>query len=119
MTITGPAAAAARATALELSASYGPGLEAKVEAALHTRIGQRPGQYPDPVSIASLIVDIATLAWTIYNDQRQPRAKPTPKVIQRRVRKEIRQQSDTSPNVIEEITEIVVTHITHANGDTD
>ncbi len=119
MTITGPAAAAARATARELSASYGPGLEAKVEVALHTRTGQRPGQYLDPVSIASLIVAIATLAWTIYNDQRQPRYKSTAKAIQWQVQTEIRQQSDASPNVIEEITEIVVTHITGADGDTD
>jgi hypothetical protein len=31
---------------------------------------QRPGRYRDPVLVASLIVSAATLAWTIYTDQR-------------------------------------------------
>ena len=49
MTTTEPIATAARATARNLIAQYGPGLEIDVEAALHAGGEQRPGQYLDPV----------------------------------------------------------------------
>jgi len=70
--MTDPIAAAAH----RLAAEHGPGLPAEVEAALHTRdAGQRPGQYLDPISLGTLIVAIATLAWTIYTDQRKHPAR--------------------------------------------
>ena len=112
MTTTEPIAAAARAAARALIAEYGPGLEADVEAALHARAEQRPGQYLDPVSAGSLIVAIATLAWTIYNDQRKHTPEPAPELIERRVRIKIREQADANPQEISRITEIVVTQIT-------
>jgi hypothetical protein len=58
--MTDPAADAARAAAVILAPSHGPNLPAEVEAALAARHG--PGRYLDPVSLASLIVSIATLA---------------------------------------------------------
>jgi hypothetical protein len=79
--MTDPIAAAARAAAHRLAAEHGPGLAADVEAALHTRdADQRPGQYLDPVSLGTLIVAIATLAWTIYTDKRKqhPTRRPAP-----------------------------------------
>jgi hypothetical protein len=60
-----PAADAARSAAVILAPDLGPQLPAEVEAALAARdTRQRPDRYLDPVSLASLIVSIATLAWT-------------------------------------------------------
>ena len=114
MTTTEPIATAARATARNLIAQYGPGLEIDVEAALHAGGEQRPGQYLDPVSIASLIVAIATLAWSIYNDQRKHTPEPVPELIERRVRIELREHADADPREVSRITEIVVTQIIQA-----
>src|SRR5262249_28865958 len=86
-TVTDPAPRAARAAAAILATDHGPALPAQVEAALAARdTAQRPDQYLDPVSIASLIVSIATLAWTIYNDQRNHTPDPKPDAIARQVR---------------------------------
>ena len=110
--MTDPIAAAARAAAGQLTASYGPGLAADVEAALHTSDAQtRPAQYVDPVSIGSLVVAIATLAWTIYNDQRKKTPAPSPDAVARAVRVELRAHSDTDPADQEKITAIVVPEI--------
>jgi hypothetical protein len=58
MTMTDPISAAARATAQRLVPEHGPRLSADVEAALRARgTDQRPGQYVDPVSLGSLIVN--------------------------------------------------------------
>jgi hypothetical protein len=110
MTTTEPIAAAARAAARNLITEYGPALEADVEAVMHAADEQRPGQYIDPVSVASLIVAIATLAWTIYNDHREH--TPEPELIERRVRIEVGQHTDANPQEVSRITEIVVTQIT-------
>ena len=69
--MTDPAADAARSAAAILAPDLGPNLPAEVEAALAARDGQqRPDRFLDPVSLASLIVSIATFAWTIYSDLR-------------------------------------------------
>ena len=110
--IAAAARSAARAAADRLAAEYGPGLAADVEAALHARgSAQRPGQYLDPVSLGSLIVAIATLAWTIYSDLRHKTPQPSPQVVARHVRTELRNQSDTSQQDSDHITQIVVTEI--------
>jgi hypothetical protein len=114
MTTTEPIATAARAAARNLIAEYGPGLEADVEAALHAEAEQRPGQYLDPVSVGGLIVAIATLAWTIYTDQRKHTREPAPELIERRVRIGIREHTAANPQEISRITEIVVTQISQS-----
>ena len=116
--MTDPITAAARASAEQLAAEYGQGLAADVEAALHAQgTGRRPSQYLDPVSVASLIVAIATLAWTIYSDQREKTPEPPPDVVARHVRAALRQQSDVSQQDTYRITEIVVTEIIQAARD--
>jgi hypothetical protein len=71
--MTDPTAAAAWSAAVILSNDLGPDLPIKVEAAVAARGNQRHGQYAfDPVSVAILIVAIATLAWTIYNALHEP-----------------------------------------------
>ena len=111
--MTDPAAQAARAAAAILATDLGPALPAQVEAALAARdTGQRPDRYFDPVSLAGLIVAIATLAWTIYNDQRDRTPDPEPDAIARQVRITLREQDIALPAGTEKITEIVATEIT-------
>jgi hypothetical protein len=115
--MTDPAAEAARAAAAVLVSQFGPGLPTEVEAALAARSTQhRPSRYVDPVSLAGLIVAIATLAWTIYNDQRSRTPSPPPENIARQVRITLREQDTALPEGTERITEIIATEITrHAN----
>jgi hypothetical protein len=96
--MTDPAANAARSAAAILAADLGPNLPAEVEAALAARdTQQRPDRYLDPISLATLIVAIATLAWTIYNDQRTRTPEPPPDSIARQVRITLRDQDTTLP----------------------
>ena len=114
MTGPDPAAGAARAAAAILAPDLGPHLPAEVEAALAARDArQRPGQYLDPVSLASLIVSIASLAWTIYNDRRtQAPDPPAADSLARQVRITLRDQDVSLPPGTDRITEIVATEIT-------
>ena len=108
-----PAAQAARASAAILAADFGPALPAEVEAALAARYtNQRPDRYLDPVSLAGLIVAIASLAWSIYNDQRSRTPDPKPDAIAREIRITLREQEIPLPAGAERITEIVATEIT-------
>ena len=116
--MTDPAADAARSAAAILAPDLGPNLPAEVDAALAARdTGQRPDRYFDPISLASLIVAIATLAWTIYNDQRdRHHADPPADSIARQVRITLRDQDTALPPGTDRITEIVATEITrHAS----
>ena len=111
--MTDPAADAARSAAAILAPDLGPNLPAQVEAALAARGAQpRPDRYLDPVSLAGLIVAIASLAWTIYNDQRKHTPDPPPDAIARQVRITLRDQDTPMPAGTERITEVVVTEIT-------
>jgi hypothetical protein len=111
--MTDPVADAARSAAAILAPDLGPSLPAEVEAALAARsTGQRPDRYLDPVSVASLIVAIATLAWTIYTDQRKHAPDPPPDSIARQVRITLRDQDVSLPPGTERITEVVATEIT-------
>jgi hypothetical protein len=110
--MTDPAADAARSAAVILAPSLGADLPAQVEAALAARLArQRPGLYLDPVSLASLIVAVATLAWTIYNDLRDRTPDPPPSTVARQVRSTLRDQDTHLPPGTEHITEIVATEI--------
>ena len=80
--------------------------------AASTSSQRRPDRYLDPVSLASLIVAIATLAWTIYNDHRKHTPDPPPGSIARQVRITLRDQDTPLPAGTERITEIVATEIT-------
>jgi hypothetical protein len=111
--MTDPGADAARSAAAILAPDLGPNLPAEVEAALADRgTQQRTDRYLDPVSVASLIVAIATLAWTIYNDQRKRTPDPSPSSIARQVRIILREQDTTLPPGTERITEVVAAEIT-------
>jgi hypothetical protein len=113
--MTDPAADTARSAAIILSHDLGPELPIKVEAALATRGDHRQGQYAfDPVSVATLIVSIATLAWTIYNDlHERTHEPPQPETIARQLRITLRDQEMDLPPSAERITEVVATEIIH------
>jgi hypothetical protein len=110
MTTDDPVATAARATARRLAPRYGFHLADEVEAALLVREQeQRPQQYYDPVALGSLIVSVASLAWTVYTGLKERAAKPAPEVVARALRVEIRSHQQDPPD--DEVTEIVVSEI--------
>ncbi|MFI6296628.1 hypothetical protein ACIBEJ_33915 [Nonomuraea sp. NPDC050790] len=95
--MTDPAAEGARAAAHRLAAQHGPALTTDVEAALHARdTNRRPDQYLDPISLGSLIVSVATLAWTVYTDLKKKTDTPSADVITRTVRTELRRTRTVS-----------------------
>jgi hypothetical protein len=111
--MTDPVADAARSAAVILAGDLGPGLPAQVEAVLAARdTSHRLDRYLDLASLASLIVSTATLAWTIYNDQRSHTPDPPPESIARQVRIALRQQDTVLPSGTERITEVIATEVT-------
>ncbi|GAA0963903.1 hypothetical protein [Actinocorallia libanotica] len=90
---------AARTTATRLTPEYGRRLPADVEAALHsTGDVPRRDQYLDPVSVAGLIVSIATFAWTIYQDHKKKHnEQPPTQVIIRTIRIELGNNGTLEP----------------------
>lgn len=105
-----PVAAGARAAAERLSAIHGPSLIADVEAELHHReADRRPDQFVDPIALGSLIVAVATLAWTVYKDLRSknPATTPSPQVVSRTVTTQLRRKRTLTREEIEIVTTTV------------
>ncbi len=99
----------ARAAANRLAAEHGPGLATDVEVALHARGSTRhPQQYLDPISLGSLIVSLATLAWTIYTDLKNKTPNPSPAVVARTIRVRLSNDGDFDPAQRDRIIDIVV-----------
>lgn len=112
-----PVGTAARAAARRLETPSAPGLEAEVEAALAAReSASPPPQYLDPVSLASLVVGVASLAWTVYMDLRKHTARPAPEVVARTVRVRLHDSGHTAPD---HLVEVVVTETMQAGEDQD
>jgi hypothetical protein len=112
--MTDHAAEAARSAAAILAPDLGLNLPVEVEAALAARGGdQRPDRYLDVVSLGSLIVSAATLAWTIYINLRDRAHGQEPEAdsIARQIRITLREQDTALPPGAERITEIVATEI--------
>jgi hypothetical protein len=114
-----PISAIARSAADRLGPEYGPEVAVEVEAARYARESARQkDQYVvDPVSLGTLIVTIATLAWNIYTDLKNKAPNPAPDVLTRMVRVELRKRGDTPSPSRDEVTEVVVTEIIRAAGD--
>lgn len=113
--MTDPVIAAARASAGRLAVDYGPGLYAEIEAALSARGSHtRREQYFDPVSVAGLIISIATLAWTVYADLRKKTPNPSPDLVAQAVLIEVRALGQDDRETQDKITEVVVTEIIKA-----
>jgi hypothetical protein len=67
-------------------------------------------RYLDPVSLGGLIVSMATLAWTVFNDLRNKTTKPPPEVIARRVSVELETHDSVTP-AQDRIIHVVVNEI--------
>jgi hypothetical protein len=110
---------AARATARRLAAEFGPGLKTQVETALDARAadGQSEQYAVDLISLGSLIVSAATLAWTVYKDGSDQGQSPTREVLAQRVRIELLASDSTPPAQQDRVVEVVVEEIvTDLNG---
>jgi hypothetical protein len=107
-----PVGEIARAAAERLTPEYGEWLGAEVEAALYARVRTRGAeQYViDPVALGTLIVAIATLAWTIYSDLRKKKPEVVPEVAERELRVELRRFGAGGPER-DRVDEIIVTEI--------
>ena len=107
-------AGAARTAATALAPEFGRHLPVEVEAALAARAGdQRPDHYLNVVSLGSLTVSVATLAWTIYNDQRtriQGQRLAADELV-REVRSTLEDADMPLPAGTDRITEVVATEI--------
>ena len=112
-----PVGEIARAAAERLAPEHGERLRAEVEAALHARVRTRGAeQYViDPIGLASLIVSIATLAWTIYSDLRKEKPDVAPEVAERELRVELRRFGEGGPER-DRVDEIIVTEIVRGGG---
>lgn len=111
-----PIGRAARAAARRLGPN--PILEAQVEAALHTHgTNHRSDRYVDPIELGSLIVSVATLAWTVYQDLRRTSRQAAPHVIARRVRLGLPANNQTTTTERDKVIEVVVDEIIKATDD--
>jgi hypothetical protein len=104
--VTEPLRHIALAAATRLSGQLGEtNLPADVEAEL-ARDDEKPRAYADPVSIASLIVAIAGLAWNIYSELRR-----SPRELAGEVRTRWERPLDeTTGSVIDVVAEETVKH---------
>jgi hypothetical protein len=113
--MTNPITAGARAAANRLDAEFGPGLPSEVEAVLlDTESGEQSERYLDPISLASLIVSLASLAWNIYSDKRKKTPEPAHEDIVLAVRTELHSPENAGPVLQDKIIEVVVTEVTRA-----
>ncbi|MFE2723351.1 hypothetical protein [Kitasatospora sp. NPDC059327] len=107
--MTDPIEAGSRAAALRLPSHLNPTLAADVEVALHTReAAGRPTQYLDPVSLGSLVVSVATLAWTVYQDLRKQTSAPNREVVARHVRIRLERADSPTASLSPEDQELVI-----------
>ncbi len=106
-------AQAARTAANRLAGELGEQLPGDVEAALHAgEEAPPPDRYVDPISLAGLVISVASLAWTIYRDLKANADAPPRDAIERRVRVNVRETDTTaSPQQQDRIIEVVVTEV--------
>jgi hypothetical protein len=117
--MTDPVADTARAAAERLAGELGGGLKTDVEAALHARDREaRPDRYLDPISLGGLIVSVATLAWTVYKDLKAKTPTPSPDVVARTVRVELRDVEGSSVAQRDRVIDVVVAETVRADEST-
>jgi len=107
--MTDPVEHIARAAAARLTAEHSAALPVDVEAALHARGSARePDRYLDPIALGALIVSVATLAWTIYTDLKQKTPNPSPDVLARAIRVQLREAGAPNSAERDRIVDVVV-----------
>ena len=112
MAAADPVKTIARTTAKRLAASFGASMPIDVEGNFYAeRTSQRRDQYLDPVSMGSLIVAVATLAWTIYGDLRKKTYGPSAGAVARKLRYELRDHDGLRPDNRDLIISVVVEEV--------
>lgn len=113
-------AVASRAAAGQLAHEYGPEVPLDVETALAARKERlRPETYIDYVSIGSLIVSAASLAWTIYIDRRKEAPKLDADDLDRAIQDGIGAANSGNGALQKRITTIVIAEIIRTARDVD
>lgn len=99
----------ARAAAARLEPELGAQLGQDVEAAIHAQEGSAPERYVlDPVSLAGLIVSVASFAWTVYRDLKKETPEPSRDVVARTVRVRLEDPGSHSAAERDRVIEVVV-----------
>jgi hypothetical protein len=113
-----PVGTSARATAEQLSPHYGPKLSIDVEVALQERENSSGSErfFVDPISLASLIVSIASFAWTVYNDLRKKKTEPSADDLTKTIRIEFADSKVADPAVRDQVAKVVATELVKAAG---
>jgi hypothetical protein len=71
--------------------------------------GQAAERYePITISLAALVVSIASLAWTVYTDLRKQTARPDPEVLKRRLRIQVELPEQVSPADHDRVLAVIV-----------
>jgi hypothetical protein len=112
----------ARGAAARLAQQAGqPSLVLEVERQLEVGSDTRSGDRFEPItlSIAALVVSVAGLAWTIYNDLKKQTPKPEPDVIKRRIRVEIELPEQVSAADRDRVIAAVVAQTLAESGATE
>jgi len=113
-------AISSRAAADKLASVYNQELEGQVEAALDARrSANRLERYVDPVSVGSLIVSVASLAWTVYAGLKKQTPNPALESVSVAVRARLAEGGETTPAADSQMIEIVVTEIIQAASDSE
>jgi len=71
----------------------------------------------DPVSVGSLIVSVASLAWTIYAGLKKQASNPTRENVIVAVNAELHERGEAVSATERQMIEIVVTEVIRAAGD--
>jgi hypothetical protein len=104
-----PVADVSRAAAQTLAGDFGTRLVVDVEEALRGG-GARPlpDRYLDPVSLGTLIVSVATLAWTVFSDLKRMKAEAPSDAVAREVRVRLASDDSVTPALRDRIIDVVV-----------
>jgi len=114
-----PVGYGARRAAERLAGDFDPRIVFDVEQALHgVHASPTPEQYFDPVSLASLIVSVASLTWNVYQGSKERTPEPTPEDVARDVRVDVRVPSELTPAQGERVISVVVEETLKASSQT-
>jgi hypothetical protein len=97
-----------------------PPLVPEVERQLQAGEADQPAERYEPVtvSLAALVVSIASLAWTIYTDLRKQTPRPDPEALKRRIRVEVDLPEQVSAADRDRVLAVIVEETLADPGDT-
>jgi hypothetical protein len=105
----------ARRTAARLAEDFGESLPTSVEQILLSEREHRPPwQFGDPgtlLAVASLIVSIAQLGWSMYQDLKAKHTSPPRAMLEQRLQEEARNRTAEAEVYAQRITLVVIEEI--------